>query len=109
MHTELIHEVTALLSRSGRPFWLAGGHAIDLFVGRVTRSHDDLDFVIRRVDQLVVQEALGDWDLHAADRQTSRVTPNIALSQKCQPNQLVPTMRRLTLSRSQRSFFFTAT
>jgi hypothetical protein len=67
MITPLITEIAELLARSGRPFWLAGGYAIDLFLGRRTRAHQDLDFIVRRVDQLVMQDALSDWDLRAVD------------------------------------------
>jgi hypothetical protein len=67
MITPLITEIAELLARSGRPFWLAGGYAIDLFLGRRTRAHQDLDVVIRRADQLVMQDALSGWDLRAVD------------------------------------------
>jgi hypothetical protein len=46
------------------PWWIAGGQAIDLFVGRRTRPHGDIDVLIRRDDQLQVQSYLSDWDLH---------------------------------------------
>jgi len=48
------------------PWWIAGGRAIDLFVGRETRSHGDTDVLICRKDQLAVQEYLSSWDLHRA-------------------------------------------
>ncbi|MGH2458803.1 MAG: nucleotidyltransferase domain-containing protein [Chloroflexota bacterium] len=49
------------------PWWIAGGWAIDLFVGRTTRHHDDIDVQIQRADQLAVQATLATWDLNAAD------------------------------------------
>jgi hypothetical protein len=53
----------------GAPFrwWVAGGWAIDLHLGRTTRPHDDVDVVVLRPDQLAVQDHLAGWDLHAAD------------------------------------------
>ena len=48
------------------PWWVAGGQAIDLFVGYQTRPHGDTDVLIRRGDQLVVQAHLAGWDLHRA-------------------------------------------
>ena len=57
-------EVAALLSGLTVPWWIAGGLAIDLFVGRETRSHGDTDVLVRRDDQLVVQTYLSDWDLN---------------------------------------------
>jgi len=60
-------EVVALLDGAACPWWIAGGWAIDLFVGRQTRAHDDIDVLILRDDQLAMQQALPGWDLHAAD------------------------------------------
>lgn len=60
-------EVTDLFRDSGFAWWIAGGWAIDLFVGRTTRSHADVDVQILRRDQLAVQARLATWDLHAAD------------------------------------------
>jgi Aminoglycoside-2''-adenylyltransferase len=52
----------------GRPltWWLAGGHALDLFVGRPTRSHDDIDVSIFRMDAPLLPSILLGWDLHLA-------------------------------------------
>jgi Aminoglycoside-2''-adenylyltransferase len=43
-------------ARQGIEYWLFGGWAVDFYVGRVTRTHDDIDLAI--------------WarDLHGADR-----------------------------------------
>lgn len=59
--------VIKILVRAGEPFWLAGGRALDLFLGRETRKHEDLDIGIMRKDQLAFQKALSGWDLRAAD------------------------------------------
>jgi len=45
------------------PWWIAGGWALDLFVGRTTRAHEDIDVLIVRRDQLAVQKHLSDWQL----------------------------------------------
>lgn len=58
------NEVCRLFSGLTVPWWIAGGWAIDLFVGRQTRSHGDIDVLIRRQDQLEVQQYLSDWDLY---------------------------------------------
>lgn len=60
-------ELASLFAGVREPWWIAGGWAIDLFVGRPTRSHGDVDVQIRRDDQLAFQAALATWDLHAAD------------------------------------------
>jgi hypothetical protein len=39
-------EMTGMLADFGLPWWIAGGCAIDLFVGRTTREHDDLDVAL---------------------------------------------------------------
>ena len=57
-------EVQDTLSEIEVPWWIAGGWAIDLFVGRQPRPHGDIDVLILRRDQLTVQTHLSDWDLH---------------------------------------------
>jgi hypothetical protein len=57
-----------LLSGSGeRRWWIAGGHAIDLFLQRPTRHHDDLDVSVLRAEQALIHDALPGWDIRAAD------------------------------------------
>jgi hypothetical protein len=63
----LIIEISELLKIAKKPFWLAGGYSIDAYLGKKTRAHEDLDFTIKRADQLVFQEVLKEWDLQAAD------------------------------------------
>lgn len=44
-----------------RPWGIAGGWAIDLFVGRVTREHSDIEIAILREDQHRLKNLLYDW------------------------------------------------
>jgi hypothetical protein len=60
-------EVARLLTDAPYRWWIAGGWAIDLFVGRQTRPHGDVDVLVLRDDLLPVQATLAEWDLHAAD------------------------------------------
>jgi GNAT superfamily N-acetyltransferase len=60
-------EVKKLFSSFQSQWWIAGGWAIDLFLKKQTRPHDDIDILIRRDDQLEIQNLLADWDLWAAD------------------------------------------
>ena len=53
-----VEEAAGLMSGVGVPWWIAGGWAIDLFLGRQTRPHADTDILIRRDDQLAVQDHL---------------------------------------------------
>ena len=46
---------------------LAGGYAIEQFLGSSIRSHSDIDIVIYRDEQLGVQAWLNNWKLYAAD------------------------------------------
>ncbi|GAB3950045.1 hypothetical protein GCM10028832_02780 [Streptomyces sparsus] len=49
------------------PWWIAGGHAIELAVGRELRPHADLDVLVLRRDQALARDLLADWDLYVAD------------------------------------------
>jgi hypothetical protein len=60
-------EVAALFSGCKASWWIAGGYAIELAVGRPLREHGDIDILLLRCDQLAAQRALWTWDWHAAD------------------------------------------
>jgi hypothetical protein len=50
------------------PWWIAGGWAIDLHVGKPTREHRDTDVLVLREDQFKVQRHLEDWDLYKTNQ-----------------------------------------
>jgi len=54
------------------PWWIAGGWALDLFMGRESRPHQDLDVGILRRDLPRVIEALPEWEFFAARDGTLR-------------------------------------
>src|SRR5690606_30912566 len=54
------------LARATAPWWIAGGHVVDLHLGRRTRAHGDLDVGCFRADLDRVREALPGWELYAA-------------------------------------------
>jgi len=60
-------EVAELFSRVRAPWWIAGGYAIELAVGRAFREHADVDVLLLRRDQQAIQEALPTWEWWAAD------------------------------------------
>lgn len=62
-----IKEVAVLFADSHFPWWIAGGHAIEQFVGSAFRSHDDIDVLILRRDSTSVRNLLDDWDMWMAD------------------------------------------
>lgn len=55
-----------MLSELRSPWWIAGGWALDLYLGRVTRTHKDLDIGIFRHDAENLRAALPDWDFFEA-------------------------------------------
>lgn len=73
------------------PWWIAGGFALDLFVGRETRPHEDLDVGCFRDDLPHASRALAGWELHAAQdghltRLTAGEVPGLAVhSLWCRP------------------------
>ena len=47
-------------------WWISGGHALDLHLGRTWRSHEDTDVGVVRHDLGSVFTFLAGWDLHVA-------------------------------------------
>jgi hypothetical protein len=60
---KVLLEVAEALSRLSAPWFVAGGWAIDLFLGRVTRPHRDIDIAVLRRDQEAAREALARFPL----------------------------------------------
>src|SRR5262249_27241808 len=54
--------LAALVADFSCPWYLCGGWAIDLFLGRVTREHHDLDLILFRDDQEALRRYLPDWE-----------------------------------------------
>jgi hypothetical protein len=54
------------LTPRGLDYWLFGGWAVDFWVGRITREHDDIDVAAWRRDYEAIKSAL----LHAGWRHT---------------------------------------
>jgi hypothetical protein len=50
-----------VLNSFRRPWFVGGGWAIDLFLGRQTRNHQDIDIVIFREDQFELRRHLANW------------------------------------------------
>jgi len=60
-------DVVAAFAAADVPWWIAGGYAIELAVGRAFRQHDDIDVLLLRRDQLAIQRVLPGWEWWAAD------------------------------------------
>jgi Aminoglycoside-2''-adenylyltransferase len=59
-------EAVVSLSVLCLPWWIAGGWALDLFLGKITRAHKDLDVGIFRSDAAGVVAALSGWEFFEA-------------------------------------------
>jgi hypothetical protein len=59
-------EAALWLSAVTARWWFAGGWALDLFLGKQSRPHVDLDVGISRCDAPAVIAALADWELFEA-------------------------------------------
>ena len=55
-----------LLGAATFPWWIAGGQALDLYVGHQTRDHADLDVSLLRSDAPRWRALLAGWDLQLA-------------------------------------------
>jgi len=60
------HDVAALLVGINLPWWVAGGSALDLFIGFQTRPHGDLDVGVLRRDAAGVIAGLSGWEFFEA-------------------------------------------
>src|SRR6266540_7301988 len=54
-------DVARLMAGFPRPWYVAGGWAIDLYLGRVTRPHEDVEIGILREDQQDLRRHLAGW------------------------------------------------
>ncbi|MDZ8236017.1 MAG: hypothetical protein RMZ69_02390 [Nostoc sp. ChiQUE01a] len=55
-------KLSTLLNNFRQPWFVAGGWAIDLFIGDVTRVHKDIEIAIFRKDQSSLREYLFGWE-----------------------------------------------
>lgn len=64
-----VTKIGSLLRDLPCPWFVCGGWALDLFLGRVTRPHKDVDVAVARADQLVVRDYLlgRGWTLERAE------------------------------------------
>ena len=62
-----VKELTKLFANAPFLWGLAGGHAVEQFVGTRVRDHGDIDVIVYRDQQLEVQRWLSDWHLYAAE------------------------------------------
>lgn len=74
-------EVAGLLLGFTAPWWIAGGWALDLFIGRQTRAHNDIEIAIFRGDASALRAFLTGWEFFIAEDGTLRpLAPGTALA-----------------------------
>lgn len=54
-------KVAAIMRDFNQIWFIAGGWAIDLYLGKVTRPHSDIEIAIFRRDQTALQDYLAGW------------------------------------------------
>jgi len=76
MESEIVERV-AVVMRQAEIWWaVAGGWAIDLWLGEQTREHHDIEVVIQRDDQTAVWDSLHNgWELSCIDPPNSGWSP----------------------------------
>lgn len=62
MSFEQCRQVTSFMAGFNKTWFIAGGWAIDLFIGKETREHKDLEIALFRKDQLNLKAYLEDWE-----------------------------------------------
>lgn len=62
-----VHDVCDLFASAPFVWGIAGGYAIEQFLGTSIRTHADIDIIVFRDQQRQVQYWLKDWNLYAAD------------------------------------------
>jgi len=70
---EALCPVADLFSTFTRPWYVAGGWALDLFLGRVTRKHHDIDVAIFREDQIRLRDHLAGWQFQKVVKRRSHM------------------------------------
>lgn len=66
MILEACRKVVERMKDFDRPWGVAGGWAIDLFIGNQTREHSDIEIAILREDQHRMKNSLADWSFQKA-------------------------------------------
>ncbi|UVI29994.1 nucleotidyltransferase domain-containing protein [Paenibacillus spongiae] len=64
-----VPEVNEIFSALPVRWFIAGGWALDLYLGRQSRAHADIDVILFREEHLTAFKALsGDWTLYKAEK-----------------------------------------
>lgn len=66
--TQALQRTLGLMEGFPAPWCVAGGWAVDLFLGKVTREHGDVDIAIFRDDQRAVHDHFRGWQVRKVVR-----------------------------------------
>lgn len=66
--TQALQRTLGLMEGFPAPGCVAGGWAVDLFLGKVTREHGDVDIAIFRDDQRAVHDHFRGWQVRKVVR-----------------------------------------
>jgi GNAT superfamily N-acetyltransferase len=61
-----LQSVVEVFSSAPFRWWISGGHALELHLGRTWRGHEDTDVGVARQDLGAVHTHLAGWDVHVA-------------------------------------------
>jgi hypothetical protein len=67
MRFEQCRSIHTIMSGFDYPWFFAGGWALDLYCGRETREHKDVEIAMFRKDQLHLKKYLTGWDFQKVD------------------------------------------
>lgn len=82
-------KVSTLFNNYPEQWWIAGGWAIDLFLGKTTREHEDVDVAILREDELKWRSHLKNWELWPGLGNNKLENMPIVLTDELPPNREV--------------------
>lgn len=67
MSFDTCFRIHSLMSGFRRPWYIAGGWAMDLYLGKVSREHEDIEIVVFREDQFCLKKYLKKWDMYKVE------------------------------------------
>ncbi len=72
---EEVLKIKKLMTGFKKPWFIAGGWAIDLFIGHPTREHQDIEIAIFRKDQRAIRSHLIGWELRKVIPKKGQIYP----------------------------------
>jgi hypothetical protein len=66
-------KIVAVMQNFQADWFIAGGWAIDLYLEKITRPHNDIEIAIFRRDQIALQSYLNDWRLQKIENSATVV------------------------------------